>query len=66
MTLPYERTCAVIEGRRLFVAMLDPKATPRVPKYLREWARQVLKHYPHEFDMERPDKAFGPLSNPWP
>lgn len=66
MTLPYERTYAVLAARRLLVSLIDPKATPKVPKYLREWALDVLRHYPTDYDMEQPSKAFGALSNPWP
>jgi hypothetical protein len=30
---------------------LDPKKTPRVPRLIRQDARNLLRHYPTEFDM---------------
>lgn len=46
MTLPHERVMAVINTRTFLFNLLDPKKTPRVPSYIRKYARDCLKHYP--------------------
>lgn len=46
MTMPDERTRAVINTRKFLRDLLDPKATPKVPKQIREAAYRLLKHYP--------------------
>lgn len=51
MTLPYERWRAVNSAGEFLFALLDPKKTPRVPKAVRQWARRVLRHYPHPYEM---------------
>lgn len=43
MTLPYERTWAVIETRRFLAELL---ANRRIPSSVREQARILLRHYP--------------------
>ena len=52
MTLPNERTRAVIQARDFLCELLDPKATPRVPKEIRVRAYWILRHFPLECDME--------------
>jgi len=37
--------------RRFMYDLMNPKATPKVPKYIRLRARQVIKHYPISLDM---------------
>ena len=56
MTLPYERKNAVNRTRDFLKDLLDPKATPRIPKYIREQAYRCLKHYPLPFEMEEAAK----------
>lgn len=51
MTIPIERTWAVINTREFLVSLLDPARTPRVPGHVRTNARQLLKHYPNDLDM---------------
>lgn len=48
MTMPGERYNALIGARDFLVSLLDPKQTPRVPKYIRREAYYQLKHYPSE------------------
>lgn len=60
MTLPYERTLAVLAAHRYLIRMMNPKATPRVSKKLREEARQILKHMPNALDLERPAESIAP------
>jgi hypothetical protein len=51
MTLPYERTNAVLRTRDFLLNLCDPKVTPRIPKSIRGQARSLLKHYPSRFDI---------------
>lgn len=52
MTLPDERYRAMVEGLKLIKALIDPQATPRVPKAIRARARWILRHYPGSYDLE--------------
>jgi hypothetical protein len=45
MTLPNERTRAVIRARRLLCRLIAPGGL-RSPREVREEARAVLRHYP--------------------
>jgi hypothetical protein len=51
MTVPIERTNAVIRTQKFLLDLLDPKKTPRVPRLIRQDARNLLRHYPSEFEM---------------
>ena len=51
MTVPVERTNAVINTQKFLLELLDPKKTPRVPRSVRKQAVHLLRHYPSEFDM---------------
>jgi len=53
MTLPDERFRAVMMTKEFLLKLLDPKATPRVPLDIRRQARSVLRHFPHQYEMER-------------
>lgn len=61
MTVPVERTNAVINTQKFLLELLDPKKTPRVPRSVRRQALHLLRHYPSEFDMntiaEREDRS---------
>lgn len=46
MTLPNERTNAVLNTRMFLLSLLDPKLTPKVPRAIREKAHRLLRHYP--------------------
>ena len=52
MTLPIERTHAVLRTEQFLKDLLNPRATPRVPREVREQAYRCLKHYPGNYDME--------------
>lgn len=52
MTLPYERTNAVNTTRIFLMDLTDPKATPRIPRAIRQKALWCLRHYPTDFDMQ--------------
>lgn len=66
MTIPYERTRALIETRELLKRLQDPQETPRVPSWLREEARQLLRHYPGYSEIELAHKAVPHLYGPTP
>ena len=52
MTVPRERTNAVIFTESFLKSLLDSKATPRVPKSIRQHAGHLLRHYPSQWEME--------------
>lgn len=65
MTVPFERTRALIGAKEFLEAMLDPKKTPRTPRWMRGRAKALLKHYPGLAETEMAHKAlpdeFGPV-----
>lgn len=52
MTLPDERYRALKTGKRLLEELCDPGKTPRVPSNVRDKARQALRHYPTDRDID--------------
>lgn len=52
MTLPFERTRAVVNVEQFLMDLCDPQRTPKIPKEIRRRAGSLLKHYPSKFDME--------------
>lgn len=52
MTLPYERTRAVIGTQEFLLELIDPKKTPRISKDIRQKALWCLRHYPSKYEME--------------
>jgi hypothetical protein len=65
MTIPFERTRALIGAKEFLEAMLDPKQTPRTPRWMRGRAKALLRHYPGLCEIEMAHKAlpdeFGPV-----
>ena len=61
MTLPCERTNAVLRVERFLMDLRDPKKYPRVPKAVRQEASRLLRHYPTQYDMKYIDESFEPL-----
>ena len=59
MTLPIERTNAVLRTERFLIDLMDPKKYPRVPKVVRQEAGRLLKHYPSQYDMEEMEERFS-------
>lgn len=57
MTLPDERYRAVVQTRRFLLDLCNPQHTPRVPKLVRETARDMLRHYPDTWDMQQAAEA---------
>lgn len=54
MTLPDERARAVVAAQEFLRDLLDAKATPRVPRVIRQCAHRILKHYPHAMHLRPP------------
>lgn len=46
MTLPHEEAYAIARTRQFLLDLLNPKATPRVPRAVRKRAHVLSKHYP--------------------
>ena len=63
MTMPRERTQAVLRVERCLMDLRDPKKYPRIPKAVREEASRLLKHYPSQYDMKYIDESFEPLED---
>lgn len=52
MTMPHERFAAVNRTREFLLDLMNPKATPRVPRAIRLRARALIKHYPWDYHVE--------------
>jgi hypothetical protein len=64
MTTIDERYQAIQNARSFMYKLMDPEITPKVPKKIREEARAMLKHFPHEFavkDMQARDNLIRSL-----
>ena len=65
MTIPFERTRALIESRQLLMQLENPARPPRDPVELQRIATWLLRHYPTLNDIEAAHKAlpdvFGPV-----
>jgi hypothetical protein len=53
MTLPDERYRALRCGQQLLLDLLNPKVTPKVPKYIRQRAGNILRHYPDSYHFAK-------------
>ena len=53
MTLPSEMFNSLRSARMFMCALMDPAMTPKVPKEIRSRARDRLKHFPSEFDINQ-------------
>ena len=61
MTLPIERTNAVLRTERFLIDLRNPKKYPRVPKAVREEAHRLLRHYPSKYNMKYISTSFEEL-----
>lgn len=66
MSVPFERTRALIQTYELLKRVQDPKDTPRVPRWLRRQAKALLLHYPTYADIEQAHKALPDTYGPVP
>lgn len=46
MTTPQERTRSILRTREFLFKLLDPKKTPHTPRYVRDEARRLSRHFP--------------------
>lgn len=51
MTTPQERTRAILRAREFLFRLLDPKKTPHTPRYVRDEASRLAKHFPFPCDL---------------
>ena len=65
MTLPFERKAAVKNTQQFLRDLMNPSITPRVPKEIRQRARSLLKHYPHDFEMDRAGEEAQDIFGDW-
>lgn len=56
MTLPQEMFQSIRNARHFMLALMDPKQTPKVPKEIRKRARDRLKHFPSEYEIDQLEK----------
>jgi hypothetical protein len=65
MTVPDERSRALVYTRAFLKDLRDPRVTPRVPKNVRDTASWLLRHYPEPYVIEIAHKAapgwYGPV-----
>jgi hypothetical protein len=61
MTLPDERSRAVLQALAFLRDLLDRQKTPRVPREVRDRAGRILKHYPTHYDMRYPAEMLAPV-----
>ena len=57
MTLPDERYRALQRAEQLLEDLLDRSKTPGVPRWIREQARSVLRHFPGPYYIEELSRA---------
>lgn len=61
MTLPYERTRAVINVREFLFRLSTPyveNGIKRIPTAVRDEARRLLRHYPNVVDLKYAESSF--------
>ena len=51
MTLPRERTRAVMATKEFLAALASPRMTKRIPKEIRQIASALARHYPWWFEL---------------
>jgi hypothetical protein len=56
MTMPNEMFQAIRNARHFMLALMDPKQTPKIPKEIRKRARDRLKHFPSEYEINELEK----------
>lgn len=52
MTLPFEEHSTLLRTSQFLYDLMNPKATPRIPKEIRQRARSLLKHYPLPYKID--------------
>jgi len=66
VTMPFERTRALIETKQFLEQLLAPEDSPGVPDWAREQARKLLRHFPTYSNIEFAHRVlphlYGPVS----
>lgn len=57
MTLPDERYRSLVQTEQFLSDLLDTQETPRVPKYIRQRAWSLLKHWPNAYHLGKLPEA---------
>jgi hypothetical protein len=52
MTTPNERYRSLKSAKKLLEELCDPGKTPRVPSAVRERAKDALRHFPRDWDID--------------
>lgn len=52
MTTPNERYRSLKQGKKFLEELCDPGKTPRVPSVIRDRARNILKHFPNDHQLD--------------
>ena len=58
MTMPFERTRAVVNTEGFLRNLSDKAVTPGLPKAIRETAKRLLRHYPSPDDLKTVNRAW--------
>ena len=66
MTIPFERTRAVVECKQFLTELEDPARLPRDPAELQRIATWLLRHFPSLDDIEAMHKALPDMYGPAP
>lgn len=66
MTLPDERTRALINTRDFLRRLLDPKLTPKVPRAVRDEAYRCLRHFPWNLHIDDAAESVPDVFGPTP
>jgi hypothetical protein len=66
VTIPSERTRALIHTYELLRRLQDPQETPRMPRWLRGHAKALLRHYPDRSSLQLAHMALPHLFGPVP
>ena len=61
MTLPDERYRALKMNEQFLLDLCIPSSTPKVPSYIRDRARSVLRHFPTKYEIEQIAEALPNL-----
>ncbi len=66
MTIPYERTRALVLTKELLQRLSSSDDAAQLPDWLRDEATALLRHYPSYSDIEFAHKALPMLYGPAP
>lgn len=66
MTVPVERTRALVYAHSFFRDLLNPAVTPRVSREVRETAKWLLRHYPEPSTIQCAHRLCPELFGPVP